>query len=885
MSSEKNSVTAGKTASLAVAGGDAFVCAVEGIFYGVARRSQPSVRHAWGVLPQTQNASICCEYLLKLLDKGCRRFVSFCPSGEASAAWPIEIQRHRFLKPYLTTVTSLADLAILAEDEAGSQPSVGLSRYIEAILLQESVKSFSHGSRDDVVNGFLAPARLLPGAKRIARRDGWVNIWQQFCRYVLKQKNVELQIGHELAAACEPLTRWVEGKSKSLDDSDLERVMMLLTQVRMLADRKSDKQTDSPIPVNVATLGDPNGFRILVTDDHAAIWQSVFVELLDDLCAKLGGNVQIEFSLDGRTLASDKKQRFFFGAYDLVLLDVFLGSSSGTGTDILKSIRRDFSQLPVLLWTTSRDEEITSAARLANGILLKKLVSREALIESLAEWVKRGRAVRTKTLPNPFFHHTIQSQDLRELSVDFHEWCLKQLDSFHALDGEYFRYFTDHGGRHIVKLWELLEKAIEPFLHDDTTLFPLAEDEKSAREREREIAGLYLATICHELGMFPMKIGKNVENFAKLGRDYLSDVRALHAVRGMALLADTEGVYWNDLAGMRLSLRLRKFSGLNERLAVLVGYHARFFKSMDEKSFLNGKVARKTLKNKLGALSSSWPAIGSKDTVFGRVFGDLAKQFPDEAVRKRLRRQCALFRFVDALDVTASRNPADFLIGSNTLRPQQYGENLKRELCESAGIIAGDVYAKMKAPAPEATVVRSVLKFVKKAKFVKAKDGKAALAMIARLDADAQVKSPWGTSVSEPLNPKEASSLQKSLDSWLAKVWEVLVLKDGETAFLQHLKELGVLDGKSHRPRLVFSGAKLLTSLTSLSVAAELLDEYAAIIDAGLTDKIALPRTVDGMAQGFQWSQDWRDVPEELITLLKVLPEDERKARKQETMC
>ena len=169
----------------------------------------------------------------------------------------------------------------------------------------------------------------------------------------------------------------------------------------------------------------------------------------------------------------------------------------------------------------------------------------------------------------------------------------------------------------------------------------------------------------------------------------------------------------------------------------------------------------------------------------------------------------------------------------------------------------------MKAPAPEATVVRSVLKFVKKAKLVKAKDGKAALAMIARLEADSQVKNPWGASMCEAINAKVASSLQKSLDGWLAKVWEVLVLKDGETAFLQHLKELGVLDGKSHKPRLIFSGAKLLTSLTSLSVAAELLDEYAAIIDAGLTDKIRLPKAADGMAQGFQWSQDWREVPDE----------------------
>jgi hypothetical protein len=99
-------------------------------------------------------------------------------------------------------------------------------------------------------------------------------------------------------------------------------------------------------------------------------------------------------------------------------------------------------------------------------------------------------------------------------------------------------------------LWELLEQAFQPFLQDaKEALLPI--DEK---QRELEILGLYLAVICHELGMFPMKIGEKVEDFAILGRGYLDDVRSLHAVRGMVLLHDATpvdekqelGQYWND---------------------------------------------------------------------------------------------------------------------------------------------------------------------------------------------------------------------------------------------------------------------------------------------------------------------------------------------------
>ena len=582
-------------------------------------------------------------------------------------------------------------------------------------------------------------------------------------------------------------------------------------------------------------------------------------------------DVRFEFSLDGEAIccAGEPANALLdFSQFDLVVLDVFLGGSRGT--DTLRRLRRDFSQLPVLLWTTSRDEEITAEATLANGILLKKTVTWEQLQNAVRTWAPHGKAMRTHTLPNPFFNHAIKNLKYRNLAVQFHEWCLKQLDSFHALDGEYFRFFTDHGGRHIVKLWELMERTLRPFLQDDKqTVLPT-----DPNPRELEILGLYLAVICHELGMFPMRIGDNVEDFSKLGAGYLDDVRSLHAVRGMVLLHDSKsspdgkhiGQYWNDNRGRELGamLRAEDLHELADRLAVLVGYHARVFKSLGEDEFLNWKKSQRGLDAKIKKLASPVPSLSRTDDAFRSTYLALESVFKDSPIRERLRRQCALFRFVDALDITASRNPAEFLVGSGTLPTKQYAENLKRELCRCATIENGDVRVEMAVQAPSFKMVKAIIFYVHDKKLMEKEDHKNAVKAFCfvqdELAARPHVKMPWivptkPSGRSQIFKASSALLLQKPLDCWLKEVWKLLIEEKGNTELIKHLKKLNILDAKAQAPKLRFEGAKAIASVTALSVAGELLDEYQAIVEAELSDKIRLPDSKSN--SGFRWGGAW----------------------------
>jgi CheY-like chemotaxis protein len=880
-----------KLASCAMAGDGAFKAALEGIFFGFGEEAdaiEPPTPPKWGVMPACNSTEERCRHLIELMEKGCLGFI-VVDDRDKDKVWPVPFDQHRFLLPYLKKIPSAKNLKELCAQLSGepwSLPLGSIRRYVEAIWLQELVRQFSHGSNGDVVNGFLAPARLLNSDhERTNQREIWRKFWVPFKEKVLTQEIVELQIGKELDEACRPITAWVESKGDETAndgdperDVDLDRVMMLLTQIRTLADQRSREDSNSPEDKKKYSLGSEGQFRLLVVDDHAATWFPVFESLLEELKDKLENqNLKIDFSLNGKVLAGSS-QKVFFGSYDLVLLDIFLGRDSGT--DILKRLRRDFSQLPVLLWTTSRDEEITGAARLANGILLKKTVTQEQLVQSLAEWLVRGQAIRSKTLPNPFFHHTIQSADLRALAVDFHEWCLKQLDSFHALDGSFFRYFTDHGGRHMVKLWELLEKAIEPFLYDDDTLLPKIDEQNpdTIRQREIEITALYLAVICHELGMFPMQVGKHVENFSDLPKAYLEDVRTLHAVRSMALIADKAGSRWNDTQGKKLGARLHGvgFGDLPWRLAALTGYHARVFKSLAFDLFLGRDTRDKNakekkpehlsdLENRIGKLKAPTASLSQTGRVFSTSLRDIADNLiakADEetagALMERLRKQCALFRFVDALDVSFTRNPPEFLSLHEKLPAAQYRENLKREVCADAVISDGTVKVVMRVKGPEIDLVSKIAKHLCCKRIG---DGAANRKAVNALKRAAVVSNPWQTPDSnspwttDALDENSAICLQKPLDEWLERVWKLIVDEEGASEFIQHLRDLGILDKNALDPTLTPEGAGRIASITALSVAGELLDEYRAIVEAGLEGKIKLSE--EGWHWGYQvWGKN-----------------------------
>lgn len=857
-----------RIASCAIAGGTTFRVALEGILFGFdSRKEPPEHQPHWGILPPVSNAEEFCHHWVGLIEKGCQGFVHV---DDRTGTLQELFGGHRFLAPYLDEIqqaTNLEELCNILAGKPTSLPLGSIRRYVEAIALQESIKVFSHGSNGDVVNGFLAPARLLGDeGERSQQRKTWESYWQPFTEKVLTVENADFELGRELAEACGPIGRWIKSEGQeeeALNDSDLERVMMLLTQIRTLSDQRSRISSNSPAETGVlGPLGEEGGFKLLVVDDHAKTWYPVFELLLQELRRKLERDLKIDLSIDGKFLADAEQKDVFFGSYDLVLLDVFLGQDRGTG--ILEELRRDFSQLPVLLWTTSRDEEITGAAQLANGILLKKTVTRDAMIKILAQWLPRGRALRSKTLPNPFFHHTIQSPDLRELAVDYHEWCLKQLDSFHALDGSFFRFFTDHGGRHIVKLWDLLEKAIEPFLHRDETLFPSA---RAPREREIEITGLYLAVICHELGMFPMRVGEKVEDFANLPKEYLHDVRSLHAVRGMVLIVDGIGEHWNDIRGKELGNRLHSesFGELAFRLAALVGYHARVFKSLSGAPFLglDGDSPSQDPQhlldleariNKLKAPSATPFRSGQE---FEDALKSIAGKFADETARERLRKQCALFRFVDALDVSFTRNPPEFLSLNGKLPFKQYRENLKREVCAKAEIVDGNVKAEMRVERPEVGQIQEIISYLSSSKIG---NGEANQRANEALKNGSVVSYPWKPAAgddgsfawsNDDLETSSAVCLQEPLDEWLERVWMLIVDGDGHSDFHQHLRELGILDPNAQDPTLTRKGAELIASVTALSVAGELLDEYRAIVEAGLEMRLVIEE------EGWIWGTSW----------------------------
>ena len=854
--------------------------------------------------------------LCVLWKQGCRNFIVVSPAEERKPWQEPDLRLPAHIRAAFDDGVPVWDepkldglKKAIGEIKSGKAWSKGrIQQFVEArILYDDYLYRLSHNSRTDLSNQFLAPARLLRlGNASIAAEviQKWkTEIWEGKDSPFLEANESKVTAvagvtGCELVAAGKKIGNSLNANPSSAPEvSDLENVMNQITRIRETAGLRTggtggtgSSGVDSAIPVGELSAT----YRILVVDDHASAWRPVFEQLQKTLAIGVPAfNVRFEFSLDGKQICSEKAESRIpadFSKFDLVVLDVFLGGSRGT--DTLKRLRRDFSQLPVLLWTTSRDEEITAEATLANGILLKKTVTWDQLESAIRTWVPHGKAMRTTTLPNPFFNHAIKNLECRKLAVDFHEWCLKQLDSFHALDGEYFRFFTDHGGRHIVKLWELLEHALQPFLQDDKqNLFP--EDEK---QRELEILGLYLTVICHELGMFPMQIGNEVENFATLGRNYLDDVRSLHAVRGMVLLHDQAprdegcgaGKYWNDSVGAQLGKRLREVtSGVAERLAVLVGYHARVFKSLSDKAFLNWEVdetkkvgAKHDLDGRLAKLASPVPSLSRTGAAFEETFKQLAAVIgTDAGTRNRLRRQCAFFRFVDALDITASRNPAEFLVGSGKLRAQQHGENLKRELCDYARIEDSEVRVKMRPPSPELELVKKIIESVPK--LMKKKDKPSATAaskFLGLQNAAQRVKEPWSLDLPSAkdddarlalLQTESVLILQKPLDTWLTNVWEVLKGNGGKDAFVKELQDMGVLDSTSQEPTLVLRGAIIIAQITALSVAGELLDEYQAIVEGGLSDRIRL------VPFGWGGARDWSKLPAGLTTLKNTLPDEE----------
>lgn len=778
----------------------------------------------------------------------------------------------------------------------------------EAKELVKALPEFTHGGALDVTNIMLAPARMIyfANSDEKQKQNAW-DLWAakswllrkkvcvklESCRNQIMDNNANNHLAIELFQSWKEIQLWL-GKEKpecrftsTREIVELERMMGLLTDIRLIGkgipgDSKSQSCNcgiiEDTLSIQIGEKKDNQGFRILVVDDHANCWRDVINLAVANAQKKLNRSVTVDFSLGGLMSKSGDKKHWkqLLLNYDLLLLDVFLPGGE-KGTSFLHELRQNVNWLPVLLWTTSLSSELAGSAALHNGYLFKKSISVEELSKAFEAWLPIGSSRRHYSLPNRLFNYTIQKQEYRKLAVEFHEWCLKQLDSFHALDGEYFRFFTDHGGRHIVKLWELLEQALQPFLQSDLVL-PAPDNP----DREKELLALNLAVVCHELGMFPMSIGGKVEDFSKLGADYLDDVRSLHAVRGMVLLK--AGKHWNDKAGEKLWQALDSLQGgIIEHLSVLIGYHARVFKSMSPEAFLkweilgeSNKGAKYDLDERLSKLATPVPSLSRTDEAFKECFETLSNHFEsDETARNRLRRQCALFRFIDALDVTYTRNPADFLLGSGKLNAISHREHLKRSLCLSAKIEGGKVCVRMLASAPPRVTLIKIFERLETMMLNGIRTLADSQSFLNNQDAsNKNVSEPWNLDLDnaiadhgrlEILKTKSVLMLQKPLDFWLKAVWKVLMGDKLDSEFIKHLKLLEILDNKLQEPKLTVFGAQTIASITALSVAGELLDEYQAIVEAGLSDKISLAP--------FGWDprMTWTEIPSGLTSLNRLV--------------
>lgn len=844
---------------------------------------------------------------------GWRRFILIAPEGY-SRLWkilPSELQPifAEVLNPCPRFPGDLMKKSFWNGDARGPSYGILIEDYLAATRIFELLSQFSHGGKNDVTNQFLAPARLLLEAK-VGIDDciaEWRKLWlgndsssaTSFKKLVvdrLADDDFNTSVGKALQAASESITRWLDKSpsEKNIKPGQLESLMLLLTRIRQIANGAAYSQAsgaDGSVVKSIKpTQSTEETYRILVVDDHAASWRPVFESLATALQGK-GLLVSVTFVTrfsdnNKHLLNAETGSNIQFSEYDLLILDVLLGPKKGT--DVLRELRKDFPQLPVLLWTTSRSEDLAASASLANGVILKKTIGWEDFVKAVSTWLPQGRSRRFHTLPNPYFNHRITNPKYRALISKATDWCLKQLDSFHALDGSYFRYFTDHGGRHIVRLFDLLEQALRPFLSSDKVL---SEDSK---EREFELTAIYLAVVCHELGMFPLKLNGRVEDFSKLGDKYLDDVRSLHAVRGMVLLLMQEETntevtnpasseagkvsFWSDGAGKELGYEMSLISHpksrqimLQHHLAVIVGYHARCLRSLKRKDFLSIPPDKDgSLIERLGKLKSSSVNLDLGGQVFVDALNFLGKKYKRSGSKERLRKLCAIFRFVDALDISESRNPALFLIHSSMRKEIQNREYLKRQICKDVSIVNGNVNVVLCAPMPSRDLVETILSGAA-ILFSGDKGGGYALP---EMD-DALLSEPWKGIDSEASVRSSVFAFQKVLDEWLSKAWSVLMGKEESSAWIEHLRDIQVLDPESPSVRISKEGPSIIASIAALSVAGEVIDEYQAIVETGLQYQLRLGR--------FDWSKGWTDgVPPKISILREGL--EQYPAGKRETV-
>jgi CheY-like chemotaxis protein len=688
-----------------------------------------------GVAPSIDESNFL-AHLCNLQAVGCTRFLVATLVSEARllGALPASVRDRiakliRFTTPF-TLVKSVLD-AVNEDCDAGAAAHVlaGSGQILQACTIYPILKRHSHGGDADITNAFLASSRILAkdddpasGQALAALIGEWnkssvVSTFSETIRIITELTG--LGLGAELAEAwgetrrlCE---RWgTEVKPEPLWKA-LDRLMSLLTEVRQLAEATPDSSSKAgaacdPIdkPGSPAALAEP--YRILVVDDNAREWRPVFVVLASRLALQLEATITIEFCSDGAWVRQNGKEEPAdlwqrLPEYDLVLLDLYLPRPVGVppsalgrpyGLDLLKRIRRRLLRIPVVVWTSSMEPSLPANASQASGFLFKKDTTLAEMQRVLEAWLDCGKGTRGVSLLNPFFDHVIRLPEQRRIAVDFTYWALKIMDGLHGLDQCYFRFFNDHGGRHLNGVLCNLEKLIRPLLLDEGDDSTFSEDKDAFG---REMLWLYVATLCHDTGMFPLpcESAEVVSHRSEL----LKKARKQHGMRVLALLnCPYLGSKHRELA--RLTVSLDPVSRL--AISLIASYHSQSNKPTFDLAWLlkTGESGQAPVsKGKTPGCSCCLLEQGeASDKEATPGLGALIKCYAAQthASTRRLERLCSLLRLADGVDIDYTRLPGSHLLDDPGRSVRDDFENFKRQVLERVDIENGTIGLAFRTP-------------------------------------------------------------------------------------------------------------------------------------------------------------------------------------------
>ena len=606
---------------------------------------------------------------------------------------------------------------------------VKLLNRLYASVIYDLIRNFGHNSKSDITNQLLAPIRMLLIENKYEfikafiddqKTEKILNLFENdVCsRIDYTHGYYGLMIREYWIAIYKGLNECNAGKSQEIINN-IDKFMLLLSECRVQAGEnvqhiRSDRKVFN-------SEKDDSKRRILVIDDDIETW----ILTLCSLSKRIGENVQIFVSKDATKLSilddypSEKKLdiKQCLPDFDIVLLDIYLKDQKGAdlnGLDFLADIREKIMHLPVILWTTSTEKELPAEAALANGFIFKKTATIESIASTLLAWLSIGKSQRLWSLPNPYFDYALRNPSLREVALAFTKWTLRYMDCFHAIDHFYFKYFNDHGGRHILGVLDTASKLLRPFLFDDSLLH------KCPVERNKQIFCLYIAILCHEFGMFPIYKGEDASHDEDFW-EKLECMRKLHGIRGMLMLRAEvdQTLYQYNVEGLGKYLEFLKdiqnveVIGVESRavIALLVGYHQRCLDlSSADESYYTEPIK---FEEKNGALDDNSTAKGKINSAYNIINNDKINWTVWDTVTKSItnswtdalgqpnttwtltsiRRLCAILRFADALDVDHTRVPADFIINDtdNKRRAMQDVEDCKRQVLSSVELDQGVV--------------------------------------------------------------------------------------------------------------------------------------------------------------------------------------------------